>query len=56
MAHQEPLRRGIQIGLIAFAILIYVILIGVPPSQAQQPFQSSALNALFIFAMLRRPR
>ncbi len=56
MAHQEPLRRGIQIGLIAFAILIYVILIGVPTRLGAAAFPIlSALNALFIFAMLRRP-
>jgi branched-chain amino acid transport system permease protein len=56
MADQEPLRRGIQIGLIAFAILTYAILIGIPIRLGAAAFPVlSALVALFIFAMLRRP-
>ncbi len=56
MADREPLRRGVTIGLIAFAILTYLILIGVPTRIGAAAFPVlSALMALFIFAMLRNP-
>ncbi len=56
MADREPLRRGVTIGLIAFAILTYLILIGVPTRIGTAAFPVlSALMALFIFAMLRHP-
>ena len=56
MADQEPLRRGVNIGLIAFAILTYLILIGIPTRIGAAAFPVfSVLVALFIFAMMRRP-
>ncbi len=56
MAQQEPLRRGVTIGLIAFAVLTYAILIGVPTRIGAAAFPVlSALIALFIFAILHRP-
>lgn len=56
MAVQEPLRRGITVGLIAFGLLTYVILIGIPTRIGNSAFPVlSAIIVLFIFAMMRKP-
>lgn len=56
MNSQFAYARGVQKGLIAFGILVYLILIGLPTQLGASAFPIfSALVGLFIFASLRQP-
>ncbi len=56
MTTQFAYSRGVQKGLIAFGLLVYLILIGLPTRLGDAAFVVLAvLMGIFFFAVLRQP-